>query len=91
MTVAVKRERVLRERQNARYDAVVDSAPDVILTLDEEDIIQFANPAADRQFGYRLKELVGQPAALLFEDHAGWDEIAARGPERRCRSASLSR
>ena len=74
VSVAVKRERLLRERQNARYDAVVDSAPDVILTLDDEDTIQFANPAADRQFGYAAKELVGRPAALLFEDHASWNE-----------------
>ena len=74
VSVAVKRERLLRERQNARYDAVVDSAPDVILTLDDEDIIQFANPAADRQFGYAAKELIGQPAALLFEDRAAWNE-----------------
>ena len=73
VSVAVKRERLLRERQNARYDAVVDSAPDVILTLDDEDIIQFANPAADRQFGYVAKELIGQPAALLFEDRAAWN------------------
>jgi PAS domain S-box-containing protein len=73
VSVAVKRERLLRERQNARYDAVVDSAPDVILTLDDEDIIQFANPAADRQFGYAAKELIGQPAALLFEDRAAWN------------------
>ena len=74
VSVAVKRERLLRERQNARYDAVVDSAPDVILTLDDEDTIQFANPAADRQFGYTAKELIGRPAALLFEDHAAWSE-----------------
>ncbi len=74
VSVAVKRERLLRERQNARYDAVVDSAPDVILTLDDEDIIQFANPAADRQFGYLAKELIGRPAALLFEDRAAWNE-----------------
>ena len=74
MSVAVKRERLLRERQNARYDAVVDSAPDVILTLDDEDTIQFANPAADRQFGYAAKELIGRPAALLFEDRAAWNE-----------------
>jgi PAS domain S-box-containing protein len=74
VSVAVKRERLLRERQNARYDAVVDSAPDVILTLDDDDIIQFANPAADRQFGYAAKELIGRPAALLFEDRAAWNE-----------------
>jgi PAS domain S-box-containing protein len=74
VSVAVKRERLLRERQNARYDAVVDSAPDVILTLDDEDTIQFANPAVDRQFGYAAKELIGRPAALLFEDRAAWNE-----------------
>ena len=55
VSVAVKRERLLRERQNARYDAVVDSAPDVILTLDDEDIIQFANPAADGSSAMRRK------------------------------------
>jgi PAS domain S-box-containing protein len=74
VSVAVKRERLLRERQNARYDAVVDSAPDVILTLDDEDTIQFANQAADRQFGYAAKELIGRPAALLFEDRTAWNE-----------------
>ena len=74
VSVAVKRERLLRERQNARYDAVVDSAADVILTLDDEGSIQFANPAADPQLGYAAKDLVGQPAAVLFEDRAAWNE-----------------
>ncbi len=74
VSVAVRRERVLRERQNARYDAVVDSAPDVILTLDDEGIIQFANPAADPQFGFAATELVGRSSALLFEDRAAWNE-----------------
>src|SRR4030095_6641614 len=41
VTMAVRRERYLRDRQNARYDAVVASAPDVILTLDGEGVIRF--------------------------------------------------
>ena len=86
VSVAVKRERLLRERQNARYDAVVDSAPDVILTLDDEDTIQFANPAADRQFGYAAKELIGRPAALLFEDRAAWNETRRAVLRRRRRA-----
>ena len=40
VTVATERDRVLRERQNARYDAVVESAPDAILTLSSDAIIQ---------------------------------------------------
>ena len=40
VTLAVERERVLRKRQNTRYDAVVDSAPDVIMTLDANGDVQ---------------------------------------------------
>jgi PAS domain S-box-containing protein len=74
VTVSVRREHVLREREHARYDAVVDNAPDVIITLDDEDIIQFVNPAAIRHFGYAADELIGRPTSLLFEDHLGWKE-----------------
>jgi PAS domain S-box-containing protein len=74
VTVAAERERVLRERQNARYDAVVAGAPDVILTLDVNGIIQLANPAALAQFGYEAQELVGQTADILFPDQAAWDD-----------------
>ena len=82
VSVAVKRERLLRERQNARYDAVVDSAPDVILTLDDEDIIQFANPAADRQFGY-AGERTDRPAGrAAFRGSRGVERDATRGPRR---------
>lgn len=76
VTVAAGRDRILRERQNARYDAVVHSAPDVILTLDENGIIQLANPAAQRQFGYDARELEGQSAKVLFLEQNIWDEIS---------------
>ena len=36
VTAMAGRERILRDRQNARYDAVVKSAPDTILTLDAD-------------------------------------------------------
>ncbi len=80
VTVAVERDRVLRERQNARYDAVVDSAPDAILTLDTKGLIQMANPAAARQFGYPASDLVGQPITVLFHQEAwleAWRELLA--------------
>jgi PAS domain S-box-containing protein len=74
VTVAAERDRVLRERQNARYDAVVDGAPDVILTLDANGVIQLANPSAQKQFGYASDEFVGQAASFLFPDQAVWDD-----------------
>jgi PAS domain S-box-containing protein len=74
VTMATRRERYLRDRQNARYDAVVASAPDVILTLDGEGIIHLANPSA-AQFGYAPNELVGHDAGLLFETQGAWRQI----------------
>ena len=74
VTVAVERERVLRARQNARYAAVVDNAPDAILTLDAQGVIQMANPAAQREFGFTTQQdMVGAPAVLLFEDPDVWN------------------
>jgi len=75
VTVAVQREQVLRERQNARYDAVVNSAPDAILTLDVQGLIQLANPSAAREFGYALRELVGLEMTALLDAPETWNEL----------------
>ena len=72
VTVVAGRERILRERQNARYDAVVGSAPDTILTLDAEGTIQLVNPAAARQFGYSPDELIGRPLSSFLADPQEW-------------------
>jgi len=81
VTMATRRERYLRDQQNARYDAVVGSAPDVILTIDEAGVIQLANPAAIAQFGYGNSELVGMTAAALFETGDEWNEVCTKAFE----------
>ena len=75
VTTSTRRDRYLRDQQNARYDAVVASAPDVIITVDEEGIVQFANPAATRQFGASHPELVGADAAQLFQPQDEWTKL----------------
>ena len=65
---AAHRERILRERQNARYDAVVESASDAILTLDANGLVQFANSASFRETSFERAELVGRPLDHLFEE-----------------------
>ena len=67
VTVAVARERVLRERQNARYHAIVDSAPDAIITIDDNRVIQWVNGAVDHVLGYGHAELLGQPLDILLQ------------------------
>src|SRR5688572_3303902 len=75
VTEATRRERFLRDRQNARYYALVESAPDVILNVDSEGIVRLANAAASRHFGYSAEELVGQKAARFFESEKAWLDI----------------
>ncbi len=88
VTVAAERERVLRERQNARYAAVVDNARDGILTVDETGIVQHVNAAAGRQFGVEAVSLVGASVTSLFEHGQAWEQvwrnaIGGRGKDER--------
>jgi PAS domain S-box-containing protein len=68
VTLAVTRERVLRERQNARYHAIVDSAPDAIITTSTDRTIQWTNGAAERVFGYGAAELLTQKIDILLTE-----------------------
>ena len=72
VTAATRRVRYLRDQQEARYDAVVASAPDIIITVDEEGLVQFANPAAHARFVRPGFNLVGTNAAHLFETRDEW-------------------
>jgi len=72
ITEAIRREAVLRDRQNARYRAVVDSALDAIVTTDADGVIQWMNDAAVRQFGYSAEEAVGRAIGLFLPDPGDW-------------------
>jgi PAS domain S-box-containing protein len=67
VTVSVARERVLRERQNARYHAIVDSSPDAIITISQNRTIQWVNAAVNRVLGYTQSDLLGQKLDILIE------------------------
>jgi PAS domain S-box-containing protein len=75
VTLATERERILRDRQSARYDAVVLSAADPILTIDTEGMIQFANPAAAREFGHEPAAFLGRPFVSLLEAPEAWNGV----------------
>lgn len=75
VTATAHREQVLRDRQNARYDAVVESAPDGIITLDVQGLVQSVNPSAKSELGYAEHELISRPVSLLFADAGRWDQF----------------
>jgi len=55
-----------RAESEARKGAVVDAAPDGIITIDESGTILEFNPAAETIFGYMRGEALGRPMAELI-------------------------
>lgn len=77
VSVPVIRERVLRERQNARYHAIVDSASDAIITTDTNHIIQWFNRATEHIFGMSAEELRGKKLDTLLIDQESLTDFLA--------------
>lgn len=50
---------------DARFEALLESAPDAIVIVDERGLIQIINSEAELMFGYPRAELIGQPVELL--------------------------
>ena len=67
----VRAERELRDAL-ARTQALLDSAIDGILTIDEVGTIESINPATSRLFGYTAEELLGRNVRMLMP--APWRE-----------------
>jgi PAS domain S-box-containing protein len=71
-------EEELRESEE-RLRAVVDTAVDGIITIDERGIIATVNPAAEHIFGYTAAEMIGQNVRLIMPDpyHSAHDRYIA--------------
>ncbi|HVS12265.1 MAG TPA: PAS domain S-box protein [Planctomycetota bacterium] len=87
ITARKRDEEAVRESE-ARLRAVVETAVDGILTIDEQGMVGTMNPAAERMFGYAAAEVVGRNISLLMpspyrEEHDGYLDHYRQTGERR--------
>jgi PAS domain S-box-containing protein len=50
----------------ARMQAIVNTAVDAIVTIDQRGMVQTFNPAAEKIFGYSADEVIGQNVSMLM-------------------------
>ena len=61
-----KRGELAREESAARMRVIVETAPDAIITINEQGMIQSYNSSAAKMFGYSPEEAIGQNMSLLM-------------------------
>src|SRR4029077_16076335 len=65
-----------REQSSEHLQVILDHIKDVVLTVDEDGVIQTFNPTGERVFGYIEAEVVGQRIDLLIPKIATHESIA---------------
>ncbi|MBT3222015.1 MAG: PAS domain S-box protein, partial [Proteobacteria bacterium] len=66
-----------RARESAaRIRAIVEAAPDAIVTIDQEGSIESFNPEAERLFGFSFAEVENTPLSNLVAEQVEWTDVA---------------
>jgi PAS domain S-box-containing protein len=68
------------EASDARFFELLDTAPDAMVIVDEDGVIDFVNAQTEALFGYARAELLGRPVEVLIpERFRGGHEAHRRG------------
>lgn len=64
----------LRESED-KYRQLIETMSEGVVVVDNDDVIQFVNPAACKMYGYREQDLTGQTGYKLLVDESDWDTV----------------
>ena len=69
-----KRTKDLR-KANKQTELILENATNGILTIDDDQIVVGFNPAAEVMWGYKAKEVLGNPITMLIPEYARKDHL----------------
>jgi PAS domain S-box-containing protein len=58
-----------RRQAEAKFQGLLEAAPDAITAVNRQGKIVFANPQTEQLFGYQTEELLGKPIEILLLEH----------------------
>lgn len=67
--VRLKQARTDVEENERRHRELLETAPDAIMVVNEQGVIQLVNQRLEKMFGYTRMELLGKPMELLVPAH----------------------
>lgn len=77
-----------QSNKQSRLEAILNNAVDAIITIDEQGLVESANPATESLFGYEAAEIVGRNVNMLMpspyhEEHDGYVRNYVEGGPRK--------